>query len=276
MPFSHRAFSLVELSIVLVILGLLVGGVLSGQSLIRAAQLRSVSTDYAKYYAAGKSFRDRYFALPGDMINATSFCGTADVCPGWQAGSARNDARTCNGDGDGHIVHVSCGGACQNEIFGMWQHLADAGLVEGHFTGITNDPSYGAPYGISFAAGVNSPPSKINNATWGTYYIGTVTIIDTTYVEGDYANAMMFGNAAGGLPYGAALKPEEAWNIDTKIDDGKPGSGAVVVPETNGGNCYNLSDGSAGSASAAAARNTILYNLTYSSNACALIFKNYL
>ena len=70
-----RAFSLVELSIVLVILGLLVGGVLSGQSLIAAAALRSVTTQEARWVAATQTFRDKYFALPGDMNNATSFWG---------------------------------------------------------------------------------------------------------------------------------------------------------------------------------------------------------
>ena len=64
----HRdAFSLVELSIVLVILGLLVGGVLSGQALIQAAQLRAVSEEYTKYTTAALTFRDKYLATPGDM-----------------------------------------------------------------------------------------------------------------------------------------------------------------------------------------------------------------
>ena len=63
-----RAFSLVELSIVLVILGLLVGSVLAGQSLIRAAELRSVATEYNKYVTASRTFRDRYFGLPGVLI----------------------------------------------------------------------------------------------------------------------------------------------------------------------------------------------------------------
>ena len=74
---QRHAFSLVELSIVLVILGLLVGGVLSGQSLIRAAQLRSVTTQFANYRAAVFTFRDKYFALPGDMANASAFWGSA-------------------------------------------------------------------------------------------------------------------------------------------------------------------------------------------------------
>lgn len=70
-----RGFSLVELSIVLVILGLLTGGILAGQSLIRAAELRSYITDVQRYPAAVNAFKDKYFAYPGDMANATKFWG---------------------------------------------------------------------------------------------------------------------------------------------------------------------------------------------------------
>jgi len=60
----RHAFSLVELAIVLVILGLLVGGVLSGSSLIRASELRSISTQYTNYYTAVRSFRDKFLPCP--------------------------------------------------------------------------------------------------------------------------------------------------------------------------------------------------------------------
>ena len=76
-----RAFSLVELSIVLVILGLLTGGILAGQSLIRAAELRAVTTEYQRYVAAVQTFRDKYMALPGDMPNAIAFWGAAHATP---------------------------------------------------------------------------------------------------------------------------------------------------------------------------------------------------
>ena len=72
---TQLAFSLVELSIVLVILGLLVGGILSGQSLIRAATLRSFVKQHEQHYTAVMSFRDKYSQLPGDMNNATQFWG---------------------------------------------------------------------------------------------------------------------------------------------------------------------------------------------------------
>src|SRR3569833_319215 len=75
------AFTLVELSIVLVILGLLDGGVHTGQSLIRAAELRSVTTQYQRFLTAVQTFRDKYFALPGDMTNAHSYWGIAIATP---------------------------------------------------------------------------------------------------------------------------------------------------------------------------------------------------
>ena len=60
---TQRGFSLVELSIVLVILGLLVGGVLGGQALIRAAEIRGVLADKDKYLAAVYTFKNKYQAL---------------------------------------------------------------------------------------------------------------------------------------------------------------------------------------------------------------------
>jgi len=74
---KKTAFSLVELSIVLVILGLLTGGVLTGQNLIRAAELRAVTTEFNAYQTAANTFKDKYFAIPGDMTNATDFWGSA-------------------------------------------------------------------------------------------------------------------------------------------------------------------------------------------------------
>lgn len=64
---ANRAFSLVELSIVLVILGLLTGGILTGQSLIESATMRRQLADIATLQSATLSFRDKYMAIPGDM-----------------------------------------------------------------------------------------------------------------------------------------------------------------------------------------------------------------
>lgn len=251
---SHRsAFSLVELSIVLVILGLLVGGVLSGQSLIRAAELRSVSTEYSRFTTAIGSFRDKYFALPGDMSNAVAFWGNTD---------------TGNGDGNGNINSTATaigasGAQTSNEISNFWIHLAKAGLVEGSYTAIAN---------TTLTPGTNNPRAKLNNSAWNVGSLGTVLNTSGTYYEGSYGNVFFFGSGTNATTPGAVLKPEEAWNIDTKLDDGKPQLGTVTTLESQG----NATAGArCGNAAANTGGNTTVtdYDLTTGSAFCSLVFK---
>lgn len=260
---SKSAFSLVELSIVLVILGLLVGGVLSGQSLIRAAELRAVSTEFSRYTTAIGSFRDKYFALPGDMTNATSFWNAAAACPGVAATAT---AGACNGDGNGILSEAA---ATSNEIFGFWEQLAFAGLVEGSYTGNSGNTTAAAAASV---IATNVPRSKMSNAGWTVYGLSNPPIADVNWFEGSYGNTLVFGSSiANSFTSGANLKPEEAWNIDTKQDDGRPATGSVVSQENQGGtgttNCSNL----APSNSASLAAST--YSLANSGNLCTLWFK---
>src|SRR3984885_348580 len=69
---KEKGFTLIELSIVLVIIGLIVGGVLVGQDLIRAAQVRATVTQIEKYNSAVNTFRGKYGALPGDLNAGTA------------------------------------------------------------------------------------------------------------------------------------------------------------------------------------------------------------
>lgn len=75
MRLRQSGFSLVEISIVIVVIGLLVGGVLAGRSVIRAAELRAVGTEMNNYVTAIYQFRDKYSGLPGDLVNATLYWG---------------------------------------------------------------------------------------------------------------------------------------------------------------------------------------------------------
>lgn len=216
----QSGFSLVELSIVLVILGLLTGGILAGQSLIRAAELRSVSTEYNRYVTASQTFRDKYFAIPGDITNATAFWGTTASCPG----TAGTGTQTCNGNGNGQINFG--GGANQySELFTFWQHLANAGLIEGNYTGI------GGAGSVHTSLATNSPKSRISSGYWSALTWGGPITGQASFFDGNYGDNYLElgGLIATSLAETGLLKPEEIWNLDAKMDDGKPATGFVRV-----------------------------------------------
>lgn len=252
-----HGFSLVELSIVLVILGLLVGGVLSGQSLIRAAELRSVSAEFMRYTTAMNSFRDKYFQIPGDITNAIDFWGVAGGTTGINASCwniVSTDAKTCNGDGDGYINNNTGNG----ELFRFWQHLANAGLIEGSYTGKSADGNR-----THLAADKTNVPIPKSGGLW--YINGQAPFsANALYYDGAYGNALSIGNSisVGVIPSAPTMKPEEAWNIDTKLDDGKPALGKIR-PFINSTNCTD---------NATTTVTTASYTLTNSSKDCGLIF----
>lgn len=269
--FRESGFSLVELSIVLVILGLLTGGILAGQSLIRAAELRAVSTEYSRYNAAINSFRDKYFALPGDMPTAVKFWtaqagGTADgtdaACAALDVNTPSTTQATCNGNGDGRVSsygNTAFAPIMGYEVYRFWQHLANAGLIEGSYTGVLNT-TFGDYSGIATSLGRNVPRSKVNNAGWLFVYWGNSTYAPA--LPSNYGHVMTFGAPwIHEYTFGPVIKPEEAWNIDTKMDDGRPATGNVMTTDTSAPNCI---DGNTTSAN---------YLLSLSGNSCGLVFK---
>lgn len=216
-----RAFSLVELSIVLVILGLLTGGILSGQSLIRAAELRSVVTEMQRYQAAIHTFTDKYFALPGDMRNATQFWGKNETACSSHDGSSKADAGTCNGNGDG-LIQFSTAAGLTSEAFQAWKQLSLAGLIEGNYTGLAG-PINASDYDF----GINSPVSKLSNAGWGLSYHNNSAGGNNYSFPYNYQNSMVIGADDNTFADYPVLRTDEAWNVDTKLDDGKPAYGKV-------------------------------------------------
>ncbi len=250
-----QGFSLVELSIVLVILGLLTGGILSGQSLITAAEQRSLVTQITTYSSSVISFRDKYFAIPGDMNNATKFWGAADGTTGLTAAClTATAAGTCNGNGDGQInVH-----SYSKESFRFWQQMALAGLIEGTYTGVTGplDPD-------DVVAGGNVPTTRIatssvvcvvspNFTGLGAFYPGNYGRV--VYRIGADANASNLNGDS------VIVTNEMAWNIDNKMDDGKPGAGRVTTFKNSyRPNCASSDDPAAAE-----------YQLTVTGKACVL------
>lgn len=253
---STQGFSLVELSIVLVILGLLTGGILAGQSLIRASELRSASAEYSRYEAARHSFRDKYMALPGDMPNATRFWGDNNsACA--DAAITNGTPGTCNGDGDG-LLETAAAANATGERFQYWNQLALTGLIEGSYTGLAGPSS--AQHKV---VDTNTPASRAGkSAGWHVDY--TVGSVSATAFGKAAGNRLHLGST-GGSNYdgdGPTLTPTEAWGIDTKLDDGLPGLGSV---ETYGAtarpNCATSDDSS-----------TATYALSTSSPTCNLYF----
>jgi prepilin-type N-terminal cleavage/methylation domain-containing protein len=247
-----QGFSLVELSIVLVILGLLTGGILTGQNLIRAAELRKVVTQFTTYQTATQTFRDKYFALPGDMTNATDFWGAPGGnianCPA----TAGTGTETCNGNGNGQLSDAS-GASRYGERYMFWQQLANAGLIEGTYTGRA-----GSSNSTQHLIGVNVPAGALSSSGWSAYYR---TGGDPNHFNRDYGNTLYIGAAtATAGPYNPIFTPAEAWNIDKKLDDGKPARGKLS-PLIRTGNCTDASDADDLDAD---------YQLTYESAACFL------
>jgi prepilin-type N-terminal cleavage/methylation domain-containing protein len=114
---GQRGFTLVEIAIVLVIIGLLLGGILKGQEMITQAKIKNVISDISGVSAAMYGYQDRYRALPGDDKLATRWTGAAP------------------GDGDGVIVGAYI--AATGEAVQFWDHLRRAGFISGG-SGATN------------------------------------------------------------------------------------------------------------------------------------------
>ncbi len=233
----RRGFSLVELSIVLVILGLLVGGILAGRSLIRASELRQVSTDLTKTRTSWYAFRDKYFALPGDIPNATAFWGAADTsgtngeCADILT-SVGTGTQTCNGSGDSMVN--------TNERYRVWQHLANAGLVAGEYSGIAG-PAPG-PQGHDDIPGTNLPtvPGAINKSGQLLVWI-TKSSHDAYYSFNSPAgHYVMMAKCCHGTNKSLSspiLTAPDTWNIDTKVDDGQPFYGRLQPQKSYWSGC---------------------------------------
>jgi prepilin-type N-terminal cleavage/methylation domain-containing protein len=117
---KQRGFTLIEIAIVLVIIGLLLGGVLKGQELITSARVRNLISQQDGIKAAYFGFLDRFRALPGDYTQASI--------------NIANVAATSNGNGNGQITVSGVSGATIDEHVAVWEHLSKAGFINGSYT----------------------------------------------------------------------------------------------------------------------------------------------
>jgi len=247
-------FTLLEMSIVLIIIGLITGVVVVSKSLIRAGQLRDAVAEYDMYLKAIKEFQDKYQALPGDMNNATSFWTADSSCP---AGSGTLTAVTCNGDGNGTIGTSDTSGNLTNttEWFHAWQQLVLAGFIPGVYTGIAGNGTYGT------STGNDVPASKLGGAGWTLNYF--LMTSDGSLWGDQYGHVLNFGvDVAGTYTIGPVLTASEALNIDNKLDDGWPGTGKIRAWRASVLSHCTSDTTQTGST----------YNTAANGNACSLVF----
>ena len=187
-----EGFTLVELAVVLVIVGLLMGGVLKGRQLVESARVRNLMGQMEALRGAILLFRDRYGALPGDFSRATTLL----------------DATAADGDGNGMIDSNA-------ERAGVWQQLAQAGLIAGGYDGV----------GVS-SVWNNCPPSRCPANLFGG---------DIKYNWG--ALAVGGAGSRNELRTGGRIPVALLAEVDRRIDDGAAASGEFQAADYNAGEC---------------------------------------
>ena len=218
---AQAGFTLVELAIVMIIIGLLIAGVLKGQALIANAKVTSTVAQIKSIDAAVSTFKDTYNDIPGDMVtpgarlpNCTQMC--ANVGNGDQALANAPGATPIGGEGEA-----------------FFPQLAVANLM----TGIQ-------PGASSAVIGQNFPAAKIgtNGIQPGSTTTSPLTLAGAVGSLGTNGGLFLAITPAIGALTNAStgMLPNEAFRIDTKMDDGSPGTGDVVGIGTAGvaqGNC---------------------------------------
>jgi len=208
---KQTGFTLIEIAIVLVIIGLLLGGILKGQELITGAKVRNLISQVDGVKAAFFGFQDRYRALPGDYTQATA--NIAGV------GGTTNNA-TANGNGNGRIENTAATGMCCVESVLVWDHLSHAGFITGTYTAVTT----------------GTTPNNTTNPS-NPYNVIIELVYDNVYAD---ANAPVVSRH--NVKTGNQIPVEIIAEVDRKVDDGNAITGGFRGSAYNSvtpANCWN-------------------------------------
>lgn len=221
-----KGFTLIELSIVLVIIGLIVGGVLVGQDLIKAAQVRAQVTQIEQYNTAVNTFRNKYNALPGDMSQAAASGYGLPVSPNTNATVGNNNG----------LVEAYISGAFASGFpYSQEGALLGSQLFNANLIGQTVRTT-----GADFIGGSDVLSNLTSMASAGTSFFPT-SKLGKSYITAGSLNGVNYWliipatAATGGttasftVSANAALTPQDALNIDSKLDDGNPSTGLVMA-----------------------------------------------
>jgi hypothetical protein len=180
--------SLLETVIVLVIAGLLIGGLLTGRSLVRQAELKAMLDQAEHFKSVHNLFEDRMGYMPGDFPGASQM---------WTG--------ALNGNGDGRIQLAA------NEDLRYWHHLGLADMIDGEYAGLPLAP-------FRRVAGANIPESALSRVGWAQRDNRTDSAVYNR-------NGLYYQLEAD--RFVPMLSPREAYTLDAKVDDGKAATGWI-------------------------------------------------
>jgi len=205
---KQSGFTLIEIAIVLVIVGLLLGGVLQGQQLIENSRVRAAVNDFNGVPAAAYSYMDRYRRFPGDDGNLAAV----------QARGGAWANVTVGGDNNGSVS-----GGINNtfnptgELLGFWQHLRASGFIAGDPSTIGAAAAPQNPFGGLI--GVNSVliqgmPAGVNKLCMSNVGGSAALALDGRLDDGAPGTGN-FRATAGVNPVAGAMGATTTYNVDT-------------------------------------------------------------
>lgn len=248
---DRAGFTLVELSIVLVIIGLITGGILFGKDLIKAAEIRAQVTQFAEFDVAIKTFRLKYAdSIPGDITDTIR--NAYGICCGNPLANGNGIIEGYNGVSSSVYPTYTL----YSEPITFFQNLSLAGLIKGRY--LTCFGCY------SYEDGMQFPRAKIANAGIFAY-----SKADTRLAYFLGLNRSVTDNstsAVSNLSTAGIIRAMDAYALDAKTDDGLPTTGKIrSATITALRPAYDTSDGNCSTAS------TNLYNVQNTNTDCRLI-----
>ena len=231
---SEKGFTLVELAIVLIIVGLLIGGILQGQELIRNSQITATATQAQAVEAALNSFRDSFGTFPGDLEQANIRLPNCAAAPCLLAAAPVSNGRIDTDPG--------AAVAATQEGLAAFAQMAAADLISG-----VNPTPVNAALNLTDEV----LETELGGSGFTVGYVTDLTAITgesgtTPWTPGHYigfTGVTLAAVATGAGNTTNAFEAEAAAKIDSKIDDSRPNTGTVRAGgPVAAGECANAAD----------------------------------
>ncbi len=222
----YSGFTLIELSIVIVVIGLIIGGIFVGKDLIKSAQVRAEIKQIDEFKTAASTFKVKYGALPGDLPPGDASQLGFFTFTGTNAGKSLTSAPWIYGFGnnDGTIDYYG-------ETYVFWQHLSEAKLIAGQYGGSVSAGNYL----LTNTASITTAGYPLHDPMVSSDYDLFLPISKLSNVEPHIfvqpnrigPNSFQFSNTSRLNYFWIYATPYQQYSIDSKIDDGAQGTGSV-------------------------------------------------